>query len=141
MATNTTQDNDWSESSSILTGDTAAPGTLALSASVGTQSKGGLNGIRVYYGSSKGRIQMVGMDFPESMSGTKWWMWAEMDGSDEQSGVASVTLNNVEHTYLRNSTTGKIQLWTWDYYDEYINDNGALRSSAYSNRKPIHAIH
>lgn len=49
LTSNTTGDDSWSQAVSILTDDSAAPNSIALAVSSGTDPTA-LNGIRVYYG-------------------------------------------------------------------------------------------
>lgn len=73
----------------------------------------GLSGLRVYFGTSDGSIQEIGYNFGD---GTPYYnIWFAFDGADADAGVASVINDKVNHVYLRNSTTGVLQLWTWDY--------------------------
>lgn len=85
-----------------------------MSAVAGTDSNG-LNGIRVYFGSSNNEIQEIGCDFKESLPLPVWHIWNTFAGSDAASGVSSAIVSNANHLYLRNSTTSRLQQWTWDY--------------------------
>jgi len=93
----------------------ATPKSNALAAVADTQTNA-LNGIRVYFGSTSGAILEVGMDFIASNMAQPTWHWYQtFNGSDAQSGVASVVVQNRNHLYLRNSTTGALQQLTWNY--------------------------
>ena len=46
-----------------------------------------------------------------------WNMWMYWPGSDITSGVTSVLDGSYNHLYLRNSTTGKMRQWLWEYND------------------------
>lgn len=115
MTTNTTGSHPWSTPYNILTGDSALPNSPALAVCSDTHSVNtGLDGVRVYYASAKGYIREVGFDFSESNTPI-WHMWATFPQSDANSGVSCALSNNVNHMYLRNSSTNQIQQWTWDY--------------------------
>lgn len=117
MTTNTTGSQAWPTAYNVLTGDSADPNTIALAVCSDTQPEGsGLDGIRVYYGSSKGYIQEVGMDFSEGTAQPIWHMWASFNGSDIDGGVSCAVSDNKNHMYLRNSS-GTLQQWQWDYVD------------------------
>lgn len=125
MAANTTDDEDWHPSYEIPEADPGTPGSMALSVEIDTKTQDtGLDGIRVYYPSSiYNRIQEVGMDFWESETYI-WHSWAYFDRSDANSGVAAAYSNDETHVYMRNATTNRIEEWTWNYYDQYVNEGG-----------------
>lgn len=135
MTTNTTGTQPWSVSTpyNILTGDTADRETMALAVHSGNADLNqGLSGIRVVYGSSSCSgisdvpcIREVGCDFFENSAQPVWHMWAEHNGSDVKSGVASVITNNVAHVYWRSADNDTLQQWTWDYFKQYQNQPNA----------------
>lgn len=87
---------------------------MSLAACADTDSNA-LDGIRVYFGSSNALIQEIGMDFSESSDFPIWHTWANFPGSDATAGVGCAIVDNHNHLYLRNLSTGRLQQWTWDY--------------------------
>lgn len=55
------------------------------------------------------------MDFAESSEFPIWHDWATFPGSDATAGVGCAIIDNHNHLYLRNSSTSRLQQWTWDY--------------------------
>ena len=129
MAANTTSTSStWFPSYEIPETDPATPGVPALSAFVDTLAQGtGLDGIRVDYSSStNNRIQEVGMDFFESEDNI-WHGWTYYEDSDTRSGVATAYSENRTNLYLKNATTGRMETWTWNFYDQYVLQTGGWR--------------
>lgn len=114
--TNTTGDGNWSTPYPPVTDQSSLPSTMSLAACADTNSNA-LNGIRVYFGSSDNLIQEIGMDFSETSGDPIWHVWANFPGSDATAGVGCAIINNHSHMYLRNSSTSRLQQWTWDYVD------------------------
>ncbi|KAF2171139.1 hypothetical protein M409DRAFT_51352 [Zasmidium cellare ATCC 36951] len=111
---NTTGNGNWSTPYQPVTDQSSLPSTMSLAACADTTSNA-LNGIRVYFGSSNNLIQEIGMDFSESSGDPIWHVWANFPGSDASAGVGCAIINNHNHMYLRNSSTSRLQQWTWDY--------------------------
>ena len=62
-----------------------------------------------------GMIREIGLYFCCDGNPPTWTAWTNFTGSDVTSGVAGVMDNDFhQHVYLRNSTTGAVQLWMWD---------------------------
>lgn len=115
---NTTAGGSWSAPYEPITSQSSQPRTKSLCACAATNPNG-LYGIRVYFGSSNGGIQEIGMDFPSSGALPAWKVWMHFDGSDPAAGVSCNIINgNQNRLYLRNSTTTRLQQWTWDYVSE-----------------------
>jgi hypothetical protein len=133
LTQNTTGTNGWQgTATSILTGDSADLNSPALAAVAGTANSGsGLDGIRVYYGSQLAFIREVGTDFSDSTSNHEWHMWYSFTGSSNEAGVDCVIVNNFNHLYLRNSTTGALQQWQWDYFEQ-VNMAWTMSTSLFS---------
>ncbi|KAK4501794.1 hypothetical protein PRZ48_007603 [Zasmidium cellare] len=111
---NTTGNGNWSTPYQPVTDQSSLPSTMSLAACADTTSNA-LNGIRVYFGSSNNLIQEIGMDFSESSGDPIWHVWANFPGSDASAGVGCAIINDHNHMYLRNSSTSRLQQWTWDY--------------------------
>lgn len=124
MATSNTTGNTWSEPYNLVSNVSAIPDAPALSA-VAATTPNGLNGIRVYFGSSDNLIQEIGCDFKESSPYPVWHIWGNFPGSDAKSGVSSVVVNSMNHLYFRNSSTSRLQQWTWDYVNISVWNIGA----------------
>lgn len=122
MAANTTNENVWNTAYQVPETDPATPDSLALSACVDTKAvNAGLSGIRMDYASSTdNRIEETGMDFWESEENI-WHNWTYFGKSDPASGAACLLTDDVTHLYIRNSSTGAVAQWTWNYYDQYVN--------------------
>ncbi|KAK1044233.1 hypothetical protein LTR74_018322 [Friedmanniomyces endolithicus] len=110
----TTGGSDWSEPYNVLPNATSLPNTLALAAIADTQGIG-LNGIRLYYGSTSGVIQELGVDFLEQSGNPLWHTFTSFHQSDPSAGVACVLENTTNHVYMRNLSTSTLQQWQWDY--------------------------
>ncbi|TKA68351.1 hypothetical protein B0A55_13041 [Friedmanniomyces simplex] len=111
---NTSGGSNWSKPYSVLPNATSLPNTLALAAVADTQSTG-LNGIRLYYGSTIGVIQELGVQFLEPPENPIWRTFTAFFDSDPDTGVACVLKNGSNHVYMRNSSTSALQQWQWDY--------------------------
>ncbi|PIA89290.1 hypothetical protein CB0940_06755 [Cercospora beticola] len=101
---NTTLNSDWSEPYIVFEDMIAEPNTRALSAIAGSCGNDALSGIRVYFGSSNGTIQEVGIYFGEAIGENlvgQWYKWNTFSGTDPKSGVASVLY---VWSYAENST-------------------------------------
>ncbi|KAF7185755.1 hypothetical protein HII31_12857 [Pseudocercospora fuligena] len=118
---NRTDDGAWSEPYSV-TGDRiveALPSARGLAACAGNSSDG-LNGIRLYYGSTDGYVQEIGLDFNST---NVWTRLNGFAGSDAQSGVACTMTGNVGHVYFRNTTNSALQQWTKDYASNSVQNS------------------
>ncbi|KAK5107338.1 hypothetical protein LTR62_001354 [Meristemomyces frigidus] len=115
-AINTTSGSNWSEPYTVLPNATSLPNTRALAAVADTQDAS-LNGVRLYYGSSSGVIQELGIQFTMTLPNPIWRTFASFSNSDPSTGVACVLKNGTNHVYLRNMSTGAVQQWQWDYTD------------------------
>ena len=126
VTTSNTTGSTWSESYNLVSNLSAIPDAPALSAVAATTSNG-LNGIRVYFGSSENLIQEIGCDFKESSPYPVWHIWGNFQGSDAESGVSSVVVNSMNYLYFRSMSTSRLQQWTWDYVN--ISDRNIGASS------------
>ena len=117
MTSNTTATQSWSEAYNVLIGDTAAPNSIALAACA-NQTRLGLNGIRLYYGSSYGMIREVGMDFGPGFFNPTWYQWMVFNGTDNMGGVGCALSNNMGHVYLRNRVGKALQEYHWSYINK-----------------------
>ncbi|KAF7185321.1 hypothetical protein HII31_13300 [Pseudocercospora fuligena] len=128
---NTTDNAAWSSPYNPVI-DLKPSSTTKSLAAVADTSSGNLYGIRVYFGSSAGYIQEIGTDFGEAEP--PYWHsdWSWFNQSDPEAGVASVLINNNNHLYLRNSTTGLLQQWTWNYVTKDGWQVGANASNSHS---------
>ncbi|KAF2722966.1 hypothetical protein K431DRAFT_37026 [Polychaeton citri CBS 116435] len=109
----------WSTPSSILSGLQAplsapASGVVGLAACADNSTDGGLNGIRVYYGTQNNNVQEIGKDF--SGSATNWNFWYTFDGaSDAYSGLGCVASATSSHLYMRNTSSNALVQWQFNY--------------------------
>ncbi|CAK1358665.1 unnamed protein product [Cercospora beticola] len=112
---NTTLDGGWSEPYAIFTDLVAEDNTRALAAVAVSGDYEWRTGMRVYVGSSTGYITEVGYNYGGLEGANQWQKWREYEGSDPKAGVASIVVNEQNHLYMRNITTGALQQLLWDY--------------------------